>query len=233
MLVDDESIKFLDTLQIFLEDAGYQRFVLTSGRTREAIPTLERERPDIVLLDLMMPYVNSFEILRVHSQQRTLRASAGGGADLLRPTRQPSEGAGDGAPPTSWQTGDEMNWCCGFATPLNAKAYQDRLTYFDRLTGLPNQRMRPTTSVGDRAERAAWTMVRCCISTSTVSGGSTRPLGPAVADELRCNTWRVGWPRPCMTAVSPACSLQTDSIAELGRLSGDEFSLLVTGNPQA
>ena len=36
MLVDDESIT-LDTLQIFLEDAGYQRFVLTSD-AREAIP---------------------------------------------------------------------------------------------------------------------------------------------------------------------------------------------------
>ena len=61
MIVDDESTT-VQLLQVFLEDAGYTRFV-TTDRSNEAMQLLLAERPDVVLLDLNMPEVNGFDIL--------------------------------------------------------------------------------------------------------------------------------------------------------------------------
>lgn len=69
MMVDDEPTT-MDIMQAFLEDGGYRRFVLVEDSTR-AMAEIEERRPDIVLLDLMMPEVTGFEILqrvRAHSR---------------------------------------------------------------------------------------------------------------------------------------------------------------------
>ena len=55
-------------VQKYLKLAGYQRFITTTDR--EAVALVERERPDVLLLDIMMPYVSGLEILA------TLRADA-------------------------------------------------------------------------------------------------------------------------------------------------------------
>jgi CheY-like chemotaxis protein len=68
MMVDDE-LTTMEVMQAFLEDAGYQRFVLIEDSS-QALEKLEEARPDILLLDLMMPKVTGFEILqlvRTHS----------------------------------------------------------------------------------------------------------------------------------------------------------------------
>ena len=69
MMVDDEPTT-MEVMQSYLEDAGYQRFVLVEDST-QAMATIEERRPDILLLDLMMPEVTGFEILqqvRAHSR---------------------------------------------------------------------------------------------------------------------------------------------------------------------
>ena len=62
MMVDDEPLN-MQVLQLHLESAGYARFV-TVERSVEALATLRAERPDVLLLDLMMPEVSGFDILR-------------------------------------------------------------------------------------------------------------------------------------------------------------------------
>jgi PleD family two-component response regulator len=62
MMVDDE-LTTMEVMQAFLEDAGYQRFVLIEDSS-QALEKLEEARPDILLLDLMMPKVTGFEILQ-------------------------------------------------------------------------------------------------------------------------------------------------------------------------
>jgi CheY-like chemotaxis protein len=61
MMVDDEPI-ILETLENLLEDAGYKNFVSTTN-PKEAIELMESRKPDIVLLDVMMPEVTGLDLL--------------------------------------------------------------------------------------------------------------------------------------------------------------------------
>jgi signal transduction histidine kinase len=62
LLVDDEEAN-LDLLEDLLERAGY-RALARVGDARRALPLWESLRPDLVLLDLHMPHVSGFEVLR-------------------------------------------------------------------------------------------------------------------------------------------------------------------------
>ena len=61
MIVDDEPIN-IDVVQAFLEEEEYRNFVTVDDST-QAMKQLEETRPDLVLLDLMMPEVSGFDIL--------------------------------------------------------------------------------------------------------------------------------------------------------------------------
>ncbi len=61
MMVDDEPIN-IEVTQVHLEEAGYSRFASTS-EPREALSLIGEQRPDVLLLDLMMPGKSGFEIL--------------------------------------------------------------------------------------------------------------------------------------------------------------------------
>ena len=178
----------------------------------------------------MMPYVNGFEILEyIRSNERfehlpvVVLTSSSDAPTRLKALEM-------GATDFLAKPVDESELVLRVRNTLNAKAYQDRLTYFDRLTGLPNRQML-TDNLEWAIEQSGGldNLVRCCISTSTVSGGSTRPSARQWPMSC-CNTWRAGWPRCCTTAVSPACSPRPTASPSLAGSSGDEFSLLVTGN---
>ena len=61
LLVDDEPAN-LDLLEDMLRRRGFHAIARTSD-AREAVPLFERERPDLVLLDLHMPFRTGFEVL--------------------------------------------------------------------------------------------------------------------------------------------------------------------------
>ena len=61
MMVDDDPL-MLEVVQTYLEEAGYTSFVTTS-QPKEAMGLFVQQRPDILLLDLMMPEVTGFDIL--------------------------------------------------------------------------------------------------------------------------------------------------------------------------
>jgi len=61
LAVDDE--KFIVRLvQVTLERQGYQ--VVTAYDGKEALQKVEAEKPDLVVLDVMMPYMDGFEVLQ-------------------------------------------------------------------------------------------------------------------------------------------------------------------------
>ena len=61
LAVDDE--KFIVRLvQVTLERQGYQ--VVTANDGKEALEKVESERPDLMVLDVMMPYMDGFEVLQ-------------------------------------------------------------------------------------------------------------------------------------------------------------------------
>jgi CheY-like chemotaxis protein len=61
LLVDDEHA-ILDALSGILEDEGFR--VVTAGNGREALARMEEVRPDVALLDVMMPVMDGRELLR-------------------------------------------------------------------------------------------------------------------------------------------------------------------------
>jgi putative two-component system response regulator len=73
MIVDDEAIN-VRIVRKYLEQYGYEKFITITDSTY-AIPTVLREMPDIVLLDIVMPEVDGLDILhsiRAHESVRDL-----------------------------------------------------------------------------------------------------------------------------------------------------------------
>lgn len=61
MIVEDDSF-VMDIYQTKLSQEGYE--VLSAENGAEAIKKLEKEIPDLVLLDIIMPYVDGLQVLR-------------------------------------------------------------------------------------------------------------------------------------------------------------------------
>jgi DNA-binding response OmpR family regulator len=61
LIVDDEST-VTETLQVVLELRGYKTFTTDNGRT--ALDLLYQHKPDLLVLDLMLPEVDGLELLR-------------------------------------------------------------------------------------------------------------------------------------------------------------------------
>lgn len=61
LAVDDER-HIVRLIQVNLERAGYE--VITAYDGREALKKIAEERPDLVVLDVMMPYMDGLETLK-------------------------------------------------------------------------------------------------------------------------------------------------------------------------
>lgn len=61
LVVDDETV-LLETIVYNLEQAGYQ--VVTAADGASALEAAHRERPDLVILDLMLPVIDGLEVCR-------------------------------------------------------------------------------------------------------------------------------------------------------------------------
>ncbi|MBC8335907.1 MAG: response regulator transcription factor [Anaerolineales bacterium] len=62
ILVIEDEVKIARTMRLYLEQEGYQVVAIHDGAL--ALPALRIERPDLVLLDLMLPHVDGREICR-------------------------------------------------------------------------------------------------------------------------------------------------------------------------
>jgi DNA-binding response OmpR family regulator len=66
LIVDDEA-NIVISLEFLMEQAGYAVAIARNGD--EALEKIESFRPDLVLLDVMLPGVNGFDILQRVRQQ--------------------------------------------------------------------------------------------------------------------------------------------------------------------
>ncbi len=62
ILVVDDTPANIQALAGTLKDQGYQISVATNGR--QALEVLDRVRPDLILLDVVMPEMDGFETCR-------------------------------------------------------------------------------------------------------------------------------------------------------------------------
>lgn len=62
ILVVDDDQDTIDILQLYLEHEGYQSVAALDGQ--EALTRVEECEPDLIILDLMLPLVGGFQVLR-------------------------------------------------------------------------------------------------------------------------------------------------------------------------
>jgi len=137
MLVDDEPIN-TDVLQTYLEGEGYRNFITTSDSV-QAIDIMHREKPDVILLDLMMPEVSGFDILSAMREDKLLQpipvvilTSSDDAETKLKALQL-------GAMDFLAKPVDASELALRLRNTLGAKAYQHHLINFDQLTGFPKR----------------------------------------------------------------------------------------------
>lgn len=67
LVVDDEA-RLVNLVKAYLEQGGFR--VVTARNGREALFIARQEKPDLILLDIMMPEMDGHEFMRVHRQER-------------------------------------------------------------------------------------------------------------------------------------------------------------------
>ncbi len=67
LVVDDEA-RLVSLVKAYLEQGGFR--VVTARNGREALFIARQEKPDLILLDIMMPEMDGHEFWRVHRQER-------------------------------------------------------------------------------------------------------------------------------------------------------------------
>jgi len=67
LVVDDEE-RLLNLLQAYLSQEGFR--VVTAKNGKEALFQARREKPDLIILDIMMPEMDGYAFMRQHHKER-------------------------------------------------------------------------------------------------------------------------------------------------------------------
>lgn len=70
ILIIDDDAKLNQLLKDFLKDFGYA--VITATRPTQGLKKLKRDSPDLVILDIMLPEMDGFEVCRAIRQTSTI-----------------------------------------------------------------------------------------------------------------------------------------------------------------
>lgn len=67
MVVDDEQ-RLVSLVQSYLAQEGFR--VVTASNGKDALAVARREKPDLIILDIMMPEMNGYDFMRQHRVER-------------------------------------------------------------------------------------------------------------------------------------------------------------------
>ena len=123
ILACDDEKHIVRLVQVNLERAGYT--VVTANDGKEALQKVEEENPDLVVLDVMMPYMDGFEVL-----QNLRRNSATRDIPVIMLTAK----AQDADVFKGWQSGVDCYLTKPF-NPMELLSFVKRI--FDSLDGGP------------------------------------------------------------------------------------------------
>ena len=139
MIVDDEPTN-IEVVQTFLEAEKYHNFVTLNDAT-QGLRRVEEERPDLLLLDLIMPEVSGFDILagvRAHPKLKHLPVII---LTAATDSQSKLKALDLGATDFLAKPLDQSELGLRVRNTLAAKAFQDQLIYYDGLTKLPNRQL--------------------------------------------------------------------------------------------
>jgi diguanylate cyclase (GGDEF)-like protein len=137
MMVDDEEL-VTELIQAYLDSAGYKRFISTT-EPRTALELMLRERPQVVLLDINMPGMSGFHIMEAMRAHASLQHIPVIVLTAVNDPKTKLEALSLGASDFLSKPVDESELVLRLRNTLAAKAYQDYLAYYDRVTGLANR----------------------------------------------------------------------------------------------
>jgi len=66
MIVDNEK-RLVSLVESYLIQEGYR--VVSANNGKEALPIASREKPDLIILDIMMPEMDGYEFMRTHRNE--------------------------------------------------------------------------------------------------------------------------------------------------------------------
>ena len=96
ILVVDDEMDILEMTSIILEDAGHDIITAMNGET--AIELVKRNKPDLILLDAVMPGMNGLDVCRAlkrNAQTRNipilLFSALGSGIDMMLENRDKAD----------------------------------------------------------------------------------------------------------------------------------------------
>ncbi|WP_290698290.1 EAL domain-containing protein [Amphritea sp.] len=138
MMVDDEPI-MMEIVQAHLEDAGYSNFISVED-SREAFDVLTHRRPDILFLDLVMPEVSGFDVLRRIRDYDEFAYLPVIVLTSSTDSRSKLKALELGATDFLSKPVDASELKLRLRNTLTVKAYVDQLASSDALTGLPNRK---------------------------------------------------------------------------------------------
>jgi DNA-binding response OmpR family regulator len=69
LVVDDEA-RLVSLVKAYLTEAGFR--VVTASNGRDAIFVARQEKPDLIILDLMMPEMDGYEFLRLYRKEQEM-----------------------------------------------------------------------------------------------------------------------------------------------------------------
>ena len=224
LMVDDEQLN-MEVIMTHLEDAGYANFVTTTDSVN-AFNFICAESPDIVLLDLMMPDVNGFEILsELRNTEETkhlpviVLTSSNDSTTKLKVLQI-------GATDFLSKPVDASELALRLRNTLAARQYQNQLINYDTLTGLPSRQLFDTTlsKVFERTAQRDLQSALLLISTkklTVVNDSYGREVGDSI---LKSISSRIS------TAFNAGSSKNSeiDTINnQVFRFGGDQFAVIV------
>lgn len=225
MMVDDEPI-IVETLENLLEDAGYKNFVSTTD-SKKAVELMQSKKPDIVLLDVMMPDVSGLDILESMGADEDLRYIPSIIITAATDSETKLKALDLGATDVLNKPVDPSELALRVRNTLATKANQDRLMKFDPLTGLPNRRfflVHLASALARAKEKStAFALLHIDLDrfkriNDTLGNNIGDGLLKAVAKRLE------NWLRE--SDIAAILNVETEEIA-LSRIGGDEFILIL------
>ncbi|HEX5372254.1 MAG TPA: EAL domain-containing protein [Aquabacterium sp.] len=231
MMVDDESL-LTDVIQTHLEDAGYTRFI-ACNEPREALDIIRSHRPDVLLLDLMMPEVSGFDILEAMRKDEALTflpvivlTAASDPATKLQALEM-------GATEFLSKPVDASELILRVRNTLAFKQYQDRLAYVDPVTNLSNRqrfnhRLDDAIAKGLQQESTVGLLHISCDQFRE----TRETLGVHAADALLRQAAHRLVELVAPKADPSMMSLHTDSM-DLARIGDQDFALILPDLPEA